>query len=173
MHAMNSGGSQTYEECGGIFFLLVTAPCHVQGSFVWLCQYNVSVLVLISLYFHQIATCNIRGTKLLHLSQTEYPPCFINGVNFRFKMRKLRYLCRVECPLAGTVADISQKFCVSNPEYDWHDATGPWCYGLQSETVHFRPITTVIQRCVHQSGALAESRALIQALWHGTWNITT
>ena len=170
MHAMNSGGSQTYEECGGIFFLLVTAPCHVQGSFVWLCQYNVSVLVLISLYFHQIATCNIRGTKLLHLSQTEYPPCFINGVNFRFKMRKLRYLCRVECPLAGTVADISQKFCVSNPEYDWHDATGPWCWAGERDCSLWANHNWDPGRCppIRSLGRAASPDTSLV-----TWNITT
>ena len=53
---------------------------------------------------------------MTHRTQAEYPPLFTNGMNF--KMRKLRYLCRVGCPLAGTAADISQKFCVSNPEYD-------------------------------------------------------
>lgn len=79
-------------------------------------------------------------------------------MNFRFKMRKLRYLCRVECPLAGTVADISQNFCVSNPEYDWHEHYWALGAGLESETLHFGPMISQTEEQINQSASWQSHR---------------
>ena len=157
-----AGAVGTYEECGGIFFLLVTAPCHVQGSFVWLCQYNVSVLVLLDIVIFS-SDCNlqhnIRGTKLLHLS-------FINGMNFVSKWGSWDIYVVWSVPSLARWRIFPKSFVFQILNMIDTTLLGPSA-GLESETVHFGPITTKIQGGFHQSGAYSEPRALVQALWHG------
>ena len=84
MHAMNSGGSR---DLRGVWRdLLPAGYCPVSCPRIFCLIMSVQrfrlgfdIVIFSSDWNLQH---NIRGTKLLHLSQTEYPPCFINGMNF-------------------------------------------------------------------------------------------
>ena len=168
MHAMNSGGSRNLRgvwrdllpagycpvSCPRIFCLIMSVQRFRLGfdivifSSDWNLQHN------------------IRGTKLLHLSQTEYPLCFINGMNFVSKWGSWDIYVVWSVPSLARWRIFPKSFVFQILNMIDTTLLGPGA-GLKSETAHVGPITTEIQGGVHQSGRLAEPRALIQALWHG------